>query len=496
MYPLATFFLFIWLVFACTPSSVPSKEEIKVFYNDFEVPQEYHSGWERFDSQFKKDSNYLNEFELTKLANNYSKEDLPVSTLSSRSKMILKEDLEVHFYPLDQDTSKQYQYVHKFNCVKDPVNYKYADVAYPNPCQGEKEASAKVVLINKSSSVQQLYCRMFYQNNSYAYLTNHKADFEAQKYLTNYYGATEVILVILQPNETIDLDLRYRIGRDPKKEAVQLKRFYGPARPGAYEFMLWVTKDSSDMLVDKQLDLRKINPFANFQQRRANAEEGIMDKIAHLNARHFKFVFHHETFNGDNIYDPGSIYLLGERTEKKLCDTCTGYFKNVIADEWTPDDFFKGFIEQADWVKAAYGNRKENVRIDQRGVVLKCPKSTENVKNKTWGELKFGPGFLYGTVKVVAKLAQLRNTKTHSPTGIIHNLWLYQFNHPYAEAISGHPYEQYKNDKGKQPYEIDIEIWSKIYSENWSGGAGINYSIVDYMRNQNAILSMALRLTA
>ena len=244
----------------------------------------------------------------------------------------------------------------------------------------------------------------------------------------------------------------------------------------------------SCVVVENIRQLKKVNPFANFQQRKTDGEAGLMDKIAHLNARHFKFIFHHETFNGDNIYDPGSIYLLGDRTEKKLCDTCTGYFKNVIADEWTPDDYFKGFIAQADWVKAEYGNRKENVRIDERGVLLKCPKSTENTKLKTWGELKFGPGFLYGTVKVVAKLAQLRNTKTHSPTGIIHNLWLYQFNHPYAEAIPGHPYEQYKNDKGKQPYEIDIEIWSKIYSENWSGGAGINYSIVDYMRNENAIV--------
>ncbi len=490
MYPLATVLLIVCLLISCnSSSSVADKApQVKVFYNDFEAPSSFHSGWERFDNQFKKDTNYLNDFELTKLVQAYPDTESPVSTLPTSSKMIKKEDLEVYFYPLQQDTSDQFQYVHKFNCVKDPVNYKYADVAYPNPCKGERKASAKTVFVNKTDAVQQLYCRMFYQNNSYAYLTNEKADFAAQNYLTNYYGATEVVMVVLQPNETLELDLNYRIGRDPKKEDIPYKNFYGPARPGAYEFMLWVTKDSSDILVNNQLDLKKVNPFANFQQRKTDGEAGLMDKIAHLNARHFKFIFHHETFNGDNIYDPGSIYLLGDRTEKKLCDTCTGYFKNVIADEWTPDDYFKGFIAQADWVKAEYGNRKENVRIDERGVLLKCPKSTENTKLKTWGELKFGPGFLYGTVKVVAKLAQLRNTKTHSPTGIIHNLWLYQFNHPYAEAIPGHPYEQYKNDKGKQPYEIDIEIWSKIYSENWSGGAGINYSIVDYMRNENAIV--------
>ena len=484
-------FLFLTAIaISCNSSDKTNDKtpETKVFYNGFEVPESFQSGWERFDAQFKKDSNYLNEFELTKLVNLYTADNKPVSTLPSASKMISKEGLEVHFYPLNQDTIGQYQYVHRYTCVKDPVNYKYADVAYPNPCKGERKAAAKAVFINKKDSVQILYSRLFYQNNSYGYSTSAQADFKSKKYLSNYYGAGDVTQIILQPKQTLEIDLKYRIGRDPKGEDVQFKQFYGPARPGSYEFMLWVTEDTSDVLIDEALNLREVNPFAHFQQRLADGEAGIMDKIAHVHAQHFKFIFHHETFNGDNIYKPGDIYVLGDRTEKRLSDTCTGYFKNVIADEWTPDDFFKGFIAQADWVKAEYGNRKENVRIDERGVMLRCPKSTETEKNKTWGELKFGPGFMYGTVKVVAKFAQLRNTKTHSPTGIIHNLWLYQFNHPYADAIPGHPYEHYLNDKGKQPYEIDIEIWSKIYSENWSGGSGINYSIVDYMRNENATI--------
>ena len=329
---------------------------------------------------------------------------------------------------------------------------------------------------------------MFYQNNSYAYSTGKDADFDKSLFLTNYYGASNSYKVDIAANQNKEMYLDYLIGKDPKNEDLLTKSFYGPARPGNYEFMLWVTEDSADILIDDSLNLREVNPFANFQKRLLNGESSVLDNIAHTHAKHFKFVFLHETFNGDNIYDPGAVYLLSDRSEKPLCDTCTGYFRDVIANEWTPDDYFKGFISQAPWIKAEYGNRKENVRIDEYGVYLKCPKSTPEKKQKTWGEIKFAPGFLYGTVKIVAKFPQLRNTKTHSPTGIVHNLWLYQFNHPYAEAIPGHPYEHLKNDKGKQPYEIDIEIWSKIYTENWSGGAGINYSIVDYMRKENVLV--------
>ncbi|BDS14130.1 family 16 glycosylhydrolase [Aureispira anguillae] len=471
-------------------SRTENKKEVKVYYNGFPVPDEYKSGWEKFAHFFQKDTNYVNDNRVTLVSPQAYKFYQPSSTLPSRSKMIVREDLEVHFYPLNLDTAQQYQYVHEYNCKYEPHNFRYADVAYPSPCENGPHAKekARAVLINKSETVKTIRCRMFFQNTSYWFPTSPDANFNTNVHLQNFYGGSNLLEVELQPGEEKEVFLEYIIGQDPKGNERASKQFYGPARPGSYEFMLWVSEEEADPLVQEKIDYTTINPFAYFQSKWVKGDVSVVDKVAHLAATHFKFVTHLETFDGANIYKPGTVYLLSNRDEKPLCDTCNGYFKDVIADEWTPDDYFKGYIHDAPMIKAEYGNRKENVRIDENGIYLRCPGSTPEKKQKTWGEIKFGPSFLYGTVKVVAKFSQLRNKETHTPTGIVHNLWLYQFNHPYADPIPGHPYAHMVNSRGKQPYEIDIEIWSKIYEENWGGGSAINYSIVDYMRDANVLV--------
>lgn len=478
---------------SCTSKSIEKKpitnKDLTIYYNGFPIPEEYGTGWERFDSFFQRDTNYVNEFNLTKLIPGIYKDGLPNSTFLTASKMIHREDLELHFYPLNQDTAEQFQYTHQYNCIYDPANYNYANIAYPNPCLGDSvKAKARLVLKNKSSETKTIHCRLFYQNTSYWFPTDLTIDSENRFFLQNYYGGSNSTAVQLKAGEEKEIFLEYLIGKDPKKNEWASKKFYGPARTGAYEFMLWTSEDAKDLLIQENIDYTKINPFAYYQEQLRNGNPIIADNIAYTDASHFKFITLMETFAGDNINKPGDIYVLSDRDEKPLCDTCTGYFKDVISNNWTSDDYFKGFIQKAPWIKADYGTRKENVRIDENGVYLKAPGSSASKKQKTWGEIKFGPSLLYGTMKVVAKFSQLRNEHTHTPTGIVHNLWLYEFNHPYADPIPNHPYAHLTNSKGKQPYEIDIEIWSKIYDENWGGGSAINYSIVDYMRDENALV--------
>ncbi|WP_052596859.1 family 16 glycosylhydrolase [Aureispira sp. CCB-QB1] len=470
--------------------SSETKKAVKVYYNGFSIPDSYQSGWEKFSHLFQKDTNYVNEEGVTLVSPEAYKHFKPASTLPNNSTMLIREDLEAHFFPLNLDTAKQYQYIHKYNCEYEPHAFRYADVAYPSPCEYGPNAKtkARAVLINKSQEEKTVRCRMFFQNTSYWFPTTADGNFTHQGHLQNYYGGTNLQTVTLAPGEEKEVYLEYIIGQDPKGTEKVAKRFYGPARPGAYEFMLWVSEEENDPLVQERVDYASINPFAYFQTKRLKGDISVLNKVAHIASTHFKFVTLMETFDGDNIYTPGTLYILSDRDEKPLCDTCTGYFRDVIANEWEPDDYFKGHISKAPWIKAAYGNRKENVRIDENGIYLRCPGSTPEHKHKTWGEVKFGPSFMYGTVKVVAKFSQLRNKETHTPTGIVHNLWLYQFRHPSADPIPGHPYAYMVNDKGKQPYEIDIEIWSKIYDENWGGGSAINYSIVDYMRDADVLV--------
>lgn len=481
--------ILIFQLSSCQSDQLVNNDTVKTYYNDFPVPSSSYTGWEKYAGLFQKDMNHVNKFGLSKLPLETYKHWRPATTLPYRSKMIDRQDLKVDFFPLNQDTAKSFEYIHEFNCVYNPKDFRYADVAYPNPCLGpDTKAKAKVVLTNNSQEAKTIYCRMFYQNTSYWYPTNAECDHGSQHHLTNYYGGAAPQAVQLAPGESKQIFMDYVIGQDPKGNSRATKLFYGPARPGAYEFMLWTTEDSSDVLIQDSLNYATTNPFAYFSQKHYQEQTPIINQIAYLHSTHFKFVFLRENFDAANIYNPGDVYILGNKDEKPLCDTCTGYFKDVIADEWTHDDFFKGYIKDAPWTKADYGIRNENVRIDENGIYLKTPGSSDTLKQKTWGEVKFGPSFLYGTVKVVAKFSQLRNKESHTPNGTVHNLWLYQYNHPYADPIPGHPYAHLVNDKKKQPYEIDIEIWSKIYDENWNGGSAINYSIVDYMRNADAIV--------
>jgi len=466
------------------PLSSDEESKVKVYYGDFDVPKPNPEAWAQFDHLFAKDTNYVNEHGLAPLSNDFYKDWQPSSTLPTNSKMIANKELEVHFYPLNQDTTKYFQYVHEYKCSYDLKKDGYhAQVAYPSPCSGKKQ-KAKVVLTNKSPQSKTYKCRLFYQNNSYWFSTGLDADFKNRLFLQNYYGGSEVKSITVAPNTTKTFTIDYQVGMNPKGNSIIAKSYYGPARPGAYEFMLWVTEDANDPLIQDWVDYVKINPFAYYSEQVLAGNESVKNRMAHVHAKHFKFIPLKETFSRARNYQPGNIFHFGNRDQKKLCDTCSGYFKDVITDKWTTEDFFEGFIHDADWVKAPYGNRKENVRIDENGIYLRTPKSTPEQKQKTWGEVKFMPAILYGTVRVVAKLSQLRNP-SKTPTGIVHNIWLYQHNPDKAPPIKDHPYAHLTNSRKQQPYEIDIEVWSQIYEENWGGGSMINYSIVDYMRDAN-----------
>lgn len=502
MIRIITTVLLSMLLFACgedkpdvPPPPVPVAGEFQepkstgrqpTFYGNYEVPEMGGGNWQRFSHLFEQDSNYLNEFELAVLPEHYAKNWWPASSFGDVPKDMNYEGLEVKFHPLSQeDVGSRFQYVHRYKCVYDPVSYSYANIAYPNPCNADSIAKARVIIKNTGSEAKTYYCRMFYQNTSYWYATGADMPLDGNKFLENYYGRSELAKIELAAGETKEVLLDYVIGKDPKGNSFETKIFYGPARAGAYEFMLWLDENENDPLLAPELDLATVNPFAEVQKKIKTKTQDVWKNMAFVPSNHFRFVTLNETFDGQNRMTPGEVYIVSDRDNKQLCDTCQGpYFKDVIKDIWTPDDFMTvgGFIYEAPFVKGDYGNRKENVIIDTSGVYFRVPKSTSEHKQKTWGELKFAPGFLYGTVKVVAKLAQVRNS-TRTPTGIIHNIWLYQFRHTQADPIPEHPYGDMVNDKGKQPYEIDIEIWSKIYEESWWDNAYINYSIVDYMRD-------------
>lgn len=461
------------------------------YLKPFEAPEGYSSGWEAFDAHFEKNASFVNDYRVGLLTEFARRQPLPNSTFPERSRAVQSADLTAHFFPLDLDTTERYQYAHEYACIYEPDHFRFADVAFPNPCYhggDTAKAKARVELTNNSAEVKTWHYRLFYQNTSYWFPTDASINLNHPDGLrSNYYGGSAVQQVTLEPGETRTVYIPYAIGHDPKGNDMAAFRFYGPARPGTYEFALWIDEAANHPLLVPELDYTQLNPFAYLQAQHKNGQP-LNDHLAYTHASHFKFIFLLETFDGANIYTKNKVYLITDKDNKPLCDTCQGYFKDIITDEWTTDDFFNGFIAKAPWIKAPYGNRAENVRLDSNGIFLRAPGSTPENKQKTWGEIKFGPSFKYGTVKVVAKLAQLRHKNTHTPTGIVHNIWLYEFNHPYADPVPGHPYAYMVNDKGKQPYEIDIEIWSKIYGENWNGGSAINYSIVDYMRDASVVV--------
>jgi len=458
-------------------------------FGQFDPPEVQSSDWQSFNAFFEQPLHSVNAFGLTKIPAYVNRMELPHGSFGEAVKFVENEKYRVNFYPLDQPIYQRFQYTHRYIHKYNPEFYHYANIAYPNPGHQKKYAQAKAIVENKSKDTLCLDLQLLFQNVSYAYPTSSQIDTSgAEWYRTNYFGGSEAVQICIPPNKTEDCYLPYIIGKDPKDDAYERTGLYGPARPGEYEFMLW-TKPAGSKLDPwrDSLVFWKMNPFAELQKSLMNKDSSFFNqRTAYVPPGHFRFKLLNETFDGYNMLEPGWVYFTAEGDQKKLCDTCDQqviYNKDVIRDRWTPDAFFEGDISKASRIPTTYGNRHENVALTENGLFLRIPGSNPQKKQKTWGEWKFKPEFMYGTLKVVAKLAQVRNEE-NTPTGIIHNLWLYQKRYTRADTFPGNPYNYLTNDAGKQPFEIDIEIWSKIYEEPWKDAAFANYSIVDYMRDE------------
>lgn len=404
-------------------------------------------------------------------------DSLPVNNTFNfnRNRITLPSGLQISYQPLGYPDSLHLQYTHVYSdqCVYhvNDTTWKYAEVCFPNTCLTKNKAYADIRIENPTGKTIKLHIRLFYQNTSYWRPTNKVSEYTG--YLDNYYGCSELSEIEVEPNSDKAFKISYSIGLNPKHE-FDFDPSKDPARPGNYEFML-VVDDKANNLLSPNLDLRQVNPFAEVQKQPAYS-------FLYTPSEHFKFVFLDEYFDGTNDLSPNHVYIAKHGMEKKLCDTCTGWYRNVLSEIWNSDDYFNGFINSAPFIKAEYGIRKENCRIDSTGITLKIPGSKRGDYKKTWGEFLFGPPFKYGHLTVRAKFAQMYNKIGH-PNGIVHNLWLYQRDPDLVDSTS--EWKHLVNDSGKQPYEIDFEIWSSMEGVNtmWDDNAFINYSIVDYMRN-------------
>jgi hypothetical protein len=391
-----------------------------------------------------------------------------------------------NFKPLGHDINDKLQYTHVYSrqCVyhtSDSV-WKYAEVCFPNTCLTKDDAYAQVTVTNSSAVSKKYFARLFYQNTTYWYRTDDSIDLVTEPYLDNYYGASEVVPVEVPAGKQITVKIPYSIGMNPKG-AFNFDPSKDPARPGNYEFIALVLPDSADILMHGDIPLQKINPFAVIKKDQLlNKGNRYIHNMAYVGPEHFKFVFLDEYFDGKNDIEPNHVYVVKNGKEKSLCDTCSGWYRAIINEHWKSDDFFKGYISKQYFVKADYGIKASNCRIDTDGITIKIPASKRGEYKKTWGEFLFGPSFKYGHLTVRAKFAQMMN-KNGTPNGIIHNLWLYQRDPDPVDTTN--PYSYLRNDAGKQPYEIDFEIWNSQENINtmWDDNAFINYSIVDYMRN-------------
>lgn len=401
------------------------------------------------------------------------------------------------FKPLGFDTAFNLQYTHVYSpkCVyhsDNDIYWRYAEVCFPNTCLTRDSVYAKVHLRNTNNQAITYHIRLFYQNTTYWYPTNNTINLKEPDYLDNYYGASEPETTTLGALHDTVILIPYRIDLDPKKEFAN-EPFKAPARAGNYEFMLLALPYNGDPLMDKNINLQKINPFAEVKKDEAeNHGKKYFDHVSYVGPHHFKFVFLDEYFDGQNDLTSGHIYIAKDRKEKKLCDTCTNSYRDVINESWRMDDFFKGFIFKAPFVHADYGIRKENCAINEKGVTLTIPASKAGDYKKTWGEFIFGQAFKYGHITVRAKFAQMMNG-TGTPNGIIHNLWLYQRDADPVDTTN--PYSYLRNSEGRQPYEIDFEIWNSEFGVNtmWDDSAFINFSVVDYMRNADVMIKPGKR---
>lgn len=412
----------------------------------------------------------------------YKNDQLNTSAVSSSASFI------THFSPLGFDTALNLQYTHIYSdqCIyhtSDTV-WKYAEVCFPNTCLTQDKAYAVVTLCNTSAVRKKYKVRLFYQNTTYWYATDSSIDLNSSSYLDNYYGASEVINTSIEPFDSVTIRLPYSIGMNPKHE-FDFDPSKDPARPGNYEFMILAKEENTnEPLLNPLLDLQQTNPFAVVKKDElANNGKNYKNHLAYVGPHHFKFVFLDEYFDGINDLTPGHIYVPKDGKEKPLCDTCSGWYKSIISEHWNAETYFKGLIKSAGYVKAKYGIRKENTTIDSSGVILRIPKSRRGDYNKNWGEFLFGPSLKYGHLTIRAKFAQMF-TNWGTPNGIVHNLWLYQRD---PDAVdTNQAYRHLVNGVGLQPFEIDFEVWSSQENINtmWDDNAFINYSIVDYMRDE------------
>ncbi len=395
----------------------------------------------------------------------------------------------VDFKPLGYDLNLNLQYTHVYSSkcvyhVNDSM-WKYAEVCFPNTCLTNDKAYAEVTLRNTGSQIKKYYLRLFYQNTSYWYPTDSSYDLESKKFLGNYYGASDVVEAEVKAGSTATVKVPYMIGLDPKGE-FSYDPSKDPARPGNYEFMLLTKETNLDPLLSPNLDLKATNPFVEVKwDELNNGGKKYFNYINYTGPHHFKFVFLDEYFDEQNDLTPNHIYVAKNGHEKKLCDTCSGWFKGVINESWTNDEFFSGYIKRAGFVKAEYGVKGKNCKIDSNGITLTMPKSRRGDYHKTWGEVIFGQSFKYGHLTARVKFSPMM-TKHGTCNGIVHNLWLYQRDPDAIDTTN--PYHTLNNGAGKQPYEIDFEIWSSSPYDTmtlWDDESFINYSIVDYMRDPN-----------
>ncbi len=399
----------------------------------------------------------------------------------------ISSDFISDFKPLGYDADLNLQYTHVYSdaCtyhVSD-TTLKYAEVCFPNTCLTKDSARAEVTLTNSSSQSKTFFVRLFYQNTTYWQPTDNTIDWGWDGYLDNYYGTSEVQQIRVAPHDKATVQLAYTIGMDPKHSFPSYWSWRDPARAGNYEFMVLALPDKSNALMKDTLDLKKLNPFAELKKDELkNKGQKYNNNFAYASPTHFKFVLLEEFFDGTNALDKNHLYLPLDNYQKKLCDTCTGWYRNVISENWTSEEFFNGYLSKAGFVKAHYGQREDNYSIDSTGITLTSPKSTRGNYQKTWGEFVMMPSFKYGHLTVRAKFSEMLN-KQGTPNGQVHNLWLYQ---RFLEPVDPKdPYPDIVDGSGLKPFEIDFEIWStSAYDEGtaWNRNAFINYSIVDYMR--------------
>lgn len=390
------------------------------------------------------------------------------------------------FKPLgfDPNLNLEYRHVYSKECdfhIMD-TTLKYAEVCFPNTCLTKDSAHGEVTLTNSSLFPKTFYVRLFYQNTSYWNRTDDGLEFYNEEYRNNYYGVSEVHKVTIPAKEKLKVELAYTIGMDPKHENPG-RPWKDPARPGNYEFMVLALTDNKNPLMLDTINLVKTNPFAEVKKDELkNKGQKYRNNFAYVSPKHFKFIFLEEFFDGTNALDKNHLYVPLNGWQKNLCDTCNGWYRNVISENWNTEEFFNGYIKKAYFVKAHYGQREDNYTIDSNGITLTSPRSTRGNYQKTWGEVVMQPSFKYGHLTVRAKFSDMLN-KQGTPNGQVHNLWLYQ---RFLEPVDANdPYPDIVDGSGIKPYEIDFEIWSaSSYNENtiWNRKAFINYSIVDYMR--------------